>query len=323
MLDCTVTAMTSQNPGAVCILQLAGDVDAGLKALSGEDDWPTGCVRLRELGDIDQCLVTRLSGEVAQVMPHGGLRTRRRFLDWMHELGIRVDHRIPEPELLYPEAGDEIEARMLRTLATASSPLAIDLLAMQSTIWKNTPSLTPDDIDRSARLRCLLEPPMVVVVGEPNIGKSSILNALAGRKRAIVHDEPGTTRDWIACDINCNGLIVRWHDTPGKRRTDDRIESEAITLSRHLVERADLLIAMADASSGWPDVGRTPCLSIGLKADVSMRNDVDMNVSIHDPESLAGLVLLIRRSLVPDADLSSERPWLFDPALAQDLPTSS
>ena len=323
MLNCTVTAMTSPNPGAVCILQLAGDVDAALEAITGETGWPTGCVRLRVLGDIDECLITRLSSEVAQVMPHGGLRTRRRVLDWMHELGVQVEHQLPGSTLLYPEAADDIEAMMLRTLATAPSPLAIDLLARQPELWRRTPELDADDLERSMRLRHLLDPPMVVIVGEPNIGKSSILNALAGRDRVIVHDEPGTTRDWIACELNCNGLVIRWHDTPGARSTDDPVESEAIALSRELVQRADLLVAMADASASWPDVGRKPDLHIGLKADCSRREDVDLNVSIHDQESLASLVQLIRESLVPDEDLSSDRPWVFNPDLAGDLPAVS
>ena len=311
-IDCTVTVMTPFTPGAVAILQLSGSIDAAMARLCGDGDWPVGCVRLRQLSDIDECLIARPHSNMLQIMPHGGPRIRQRLLTWMAGHGLTTENDITSPCLLFPEAQDEIEARMLLAMSKATSPLALDLLACQPQRWRSNTSWDQQDEQRSKRLSHLLQPPRVVVVGTTNVGKSTLLNALLGRERTIAHDEPGTTRDWVACHVDCGGLVVQWHDTPGRRRTEDMIEAEAINLSRRLEDDADLLIAVADAESPWPELNRAPDLRIASKSDQGHRHDADLACSAHTGEHLDTLVKRIRTALIPDADLESQRPWRFD-----------
>ena len=88
----------------------------------------------------------------------------------------------------------------------------------------------------------------VIITGKPNVGKSSLLNSLAGRKKAIVTDIPGTTRDLIMETININGLCVRLTDTAGIRTPQDAIEKEGIDLVWEHLEQADIIIILLDGS---------------------------------------------------------------------------
>lgn len=100
------------------------------------------------------------------------------------------------------------------------------------------------------RARCWREGALVVLAGQVNAGKSSLLNALLGRKRAIVTDVPGTTRDFLEENSNLDGLSVRLVDTAGLRETGDIVEQEGVRLSRDLAHQADLLLLVVDAARG-------------------------------------------------------------------------
>ena len=88
-----------------------------------------------------------------------------------------------------------------------------------------------------------------VIIGKPNAGKSSLLNALAGKKKAIVTDIPGTTRDLITETIGINGRSVRLTDTAGLRKPQDIIEKEGIGLVKESIVQADVLIIVLDGST--------------------------------------------------------------------------
>lgn len=107
-------------------------------------------------------------------------------------------------------------------------------------------------LDRAAaRLReaaLLRDGALVVIAGEPNAGKSSLLNALVGESRAIVSDIPGTTRDSVEAWLDIGGFPVRLVDTAGLRKTDDAIEAEGVRRSGELMARADLVV-MLDAKA--------------------------------------------------------------------------
>lgn len=99
-----------------------------------------------------------------------------------------------------------------------------------------------------ARGRVLKSGAATAIVGAPNAGKSSLLNALVGYDRAIVTDLPGTTRDTVEEKAVVGGVLLRLIDTAGIRETDDAVERLGVERSRRAVESADLVIVVADGS---------------------------------------------------------------------------
>ncbi len=89
-----------------------------------------------------------------------------------------------------------------------------------------------------------------VIAGRPNVGKSSLLNVLAGRERVIVTNIPGTTRDVVEEYVNIKGIPVRLFDTAGIRKTDDAVERIGVKKASKAIEDADLAIIITDAAEG-------------------------------------------------------------------------
>lgn len=87
------------------------------------------------------------------------------------------------------------------------------------------------------------------ILGRPNVGKSSLLNALTGYERAIVTDIPGTTRDTVEERVRCGGLLLRLIDTAGLRETEDPVEQLGVARSRAAAESAALCLVVIDAST--------------------------------------------------------------------------
>ena len=106
--------------------------------------------------------------------------------------------------------------------------------------------------------RVLREGVRTVIFGEPNVGKSSLLNRLLGFERAIVSDLAGTTRDTIEEVVNLQGIPLRLVDTAGVREATDRIEAEGIQRTVRQIEAADLLLEIADASTPRPSAAVLP-----------------------------------------------------------------
>ncbi|MGD9898280.1 MAG: tRNA uridine-5-carboxymethylaminomethyl(34) synthesis GTPase MnmE [Calditrichaceae bacterium] len=88
----------------------------------------------------------------------------------------------------------------------------------------------------------------VLIIGKPNVGKSSLMNAFLNKDRVIVSNVPGTTRDIIHEDIVINNTYVRFIDTAGIRITDDFIESEGVSRTTKFMKQADVIILLVDAS---------------------------------------------------------------------------
>ena len=101
-------------------------------------------------------------------------------------------------------------------------------------------------LDTCRRGQVLKRGVRTAIVGLPNAGKSSLLNALAGYERAIVTDVPGTTRDTVEESVVCGGVLLRLTDTAGIRETDDVVEQKGVERSRRAMENADLILLVED-----------------------------------------------------------------------------
>jgi len=127
-----------------------------------------------------------------------------------------------------------------------------------------------------ARGRIFREGAAVVIMGRPNVGKSSLLNALLREERAIVTAIPGTTRDTIEECLNIHGVPVRIVDTAGIRESSEQVEQIGIRRSRSLGERADLVLLLLDAAAGVTAEDLALYESVGEKNLLLVVNKIDL-----------------------------------------------
>ncbi|WP_398333531.1 tRNA uridine-5-carboxymethylaminomethyl(34) synthesis GTPase MnmE [Vulcanococcus sp.] len=197
---------------------------------------------------------SRRAAQLAMAGLDGGLQQRiaalrERLLDQLAELEARVDFEDDLP----PLDGAAVAAALEAVLAELQQLLR--------------------DGERGQLLRDGLR---VAIVGRPNVGKSSLLNRLSRRERAIVTDLPGTTRDLVESELVLQGVPLTLLDTAGIRSTDDRVEQLGIERSRAALRSADAVLLLFDLAAGWgaddqqlreavPD--GVPLLVVGNKAD--------------------------------------------------------
>jgi small GTP-binding protein len=352
---------TPRATGAISICRLlahdgdAARLDAMLGSMTGRPAPRPGAIAHRNLAGIDDGVIVRLSDVSALVMPHGGIAIRTAIDEWLHDegaiahgesRGCQSGALSREALRAYPEARSPVEALALRAVSGAASPRAIPLLLAQDALMRTAVDRGwrpgPADESRARRLTRLLRPALVVAVGAANAGKSSLLNALAGRTVAIAADMPGTTRDCVAGRVMLDGLAVDWLDTPGIRDTDDTIEMQSRAIARTLAQRADLVLGIDAPDAPLPAdctaiVARTPDIVVRTKGDLSRPRSGDaevaaesaarsdsvkacayrpaLTVSALTRAGLDDLAVAVRRALVPDADIECTDPWIFDPAL--------
>lgn len=133
--------------------------------------------------------------------------------------------------------------------------------------------------------RLLREGVQTVIVGRPNVGKSSLMNALLGDDRAIVHEEAGTTRDTIEENFSFGGFVFRLVDTAGLRKTADVVEGLGVSRSEKMMERGDLLLWVVDASSPITDRDADFLSKLDLAKTLICANKIDLGVG-WNPDSL-------------------------------------
>ncbi|HZW11183.1 MAG TPA: GTPase [Phycisphaerales bacterium] len=307
----------SARAGAIAVIQLNGDIGGALGKLGIRGVEP-GELALRELGGVDRGLVARAGAESAFLMPHGGAEVVRRLCDALTRAGMPRGAD-DTPEARFPEARSALEARVLEALARAASPMAVDLLLDQPRRWAAWGKAEPDAStpapheEHSALLRRLIVPPVVVAVGGPNIGKSTLLNRLAGRSVVAVADEPGTTRDHVGAMIDAAGLVLTYVDTPGMRPDARAPERDAASVIPGLVESADLVLLLGDRDSPPPEgLPARRALRIALRSDLGPAAwPHDLAVSAVSRDGLGAMVGALREALVPGWALSSTLPWRF------------
>ena len=133
----------------------------------------------------------------------------------------------------------------------------------------------------------------VALVGAPNAGKSSLLNALLGYERAIVSDVAGTTRDVVEGMLEIEGVNFRITDTAGLRESADAIEREGVRRAREAMKGADVIVWLKE-DGGVPEFPEgTPVITVGAKSDLARREDCDIVLSSYTGEGLDALRRLL------------------------------
>ncbi|MCY4554457.1 MAG: tRNA uridine-5-carboxymethylaminomethyl(34) synthesis GTPase MnmE [Candidatus Poribacteria bacterium] len=133
-------------------------------------------------------------------------------------------------------------------------------------------------LETAAEGRLITEGVNVAILGKPNVGKSSLLNALVGTTRAIVTDIPGTTRDTIEEMMNIDGIPLKLIDTAGIRHTDDFVEQQGVERSKAVRDRAELLLMMFDASQPLNDADLELLKTAQSASAILILNKMDLPV---------------------------------------------
>lgn len=329
MTHATISILTPPEPGAIAVLQIESPDTASLEraaALASIPLSPVGTLRVASIAGVDLGVITRWTETTLHLTPHAGPAVVGEIVRRLGAAGIPlVRAESVDPRALYPEAADEVEARMLWTLSRAASPLAIDLLLDQPRRWRVAGAASDPARDRI--LNRLIAPPTVVAFGPPNIGKSTLCNALAGRSVAIVADEEGTTRDHVGVLIDAGGVVVRYVDTPGMAAVEgmgaaarvgaSRDEAAAVEITRRVLESADLVLRCGDGGSEPLELpgGVRPiagALTVGLRSDLgAARFERDVDVSAAAGVGVSELGAMIREKLVPRPAMRATGAWRF------------
>jgi tRNA modification GTPase len=135
--------------------------------------------------------------------------------------------------------------------------------------------------------RILREGARVVILGRPNVGKSSLLNRFLREERAIVTAVPGTTRDVIEESIDLDGVMIRLVDTAGVRKTEDVVEQEGIKRARAAQHEADLLLVVVDGSVPLTSDDRDLLSAVGDRKHVVVLNKADLAKAVETDVALA------------------------------------
>jgi tRNA modification GTPase len=239
------------------------------------------------------------SGSTVEVHCHGGRQVVRWVIEQFVSLGC-VESK--------PTAGDPGAFELLQhapTLRTAG--ILLDQLhgVFDLTVRRILASPALVGLDELARFapigRHLVEPWKVVVAGAPNVGKSSLVNALAGYQRAVVSEVAGTTRDAVGVQLALDGWPVELIDTAGLRDAEG-LEAEGIARAKRVLSEADLVLWVMDGSEHpVTDVRDSPgLLVVWNKSDLSHSERPGLNVSAKTGSGIPALTSEIVRLLVSD-----------------------
>lgn len=139
-------------------------------------------------------------------------------------------------------------------------------------------------LENSKNSRLLRDGINTVILGKPNVGKSSLLNGLLKYDRAIVTDIAGTTRDVIEDYINLDGVLLKISDTAGIRETEDEVEKIGVNIAREKLKDADLVIAIFDLSRDFDQDDKEILKLIENKKHIIILNKDDLEQKISDDE---------------------------------------
>lgn len=208
-----------------------------------------------------QTALAGLQGKLAHPIRH----LRARCLDILAEIEARIDFE----EDLAPLDDSYIQTEIAQILAEVRKIIST--------------------ADKGELLRTGLK---VAIVGCPNVGKSSLLNAWSRSDRAIVTDLPGTTRDVVESQLVVGGIPVQVLDTAGIRATEDRVEKIGVERSLLSAQAADLVLLTIDASTGWTEADRDIYEQVKHRPLILVINKIDIKTaeSVRYPAEITQVV---------------------------------
>ncbi len=176
-------------------------------------------------------------------------------------------------------------------------------------------------LEDGGRGEALREGLKLAIVGPPNAGKSSLINALARREAAIVSERPGTTRDVIELRLNLGGYLIHVADTAGLRQTGDEIEAEGVRRALAQAGGSDLVLLLRDGTAPYTDqFGIAPDLIVANKSDLPGFDKRDgLSLSLKTGEGLADLIAVLTAMVAARLETKGDMPALTRPRHRQAL----
>jgi tRNA modification GTPase len=315
-----VACILVEGPGAVETVQAVVRTKSG-RPLS---DFPHDHLVLGHFNDAngEEIVLRQRNRTAVELHCHGGFAAPAVIEETLRRLGCRV---IAWQEWISKSQSDPIFAAALAALADAPTQRTAGILLDQ---YRGALSLAFDAVKQYieekdfvaarsgldtllARIPLglhLTKPWRVVMAGPPNAGKSSLINALVGFQRSIVHHAPGTTRDAVTSTTAMDGWPVELCDTAGLHAAAQGIEKAGVELARQKISDADLVILVFDLTSNWSASDQVlvdsfpDALLVHNKADLQHANDnrpTGLYTSALTHEGIDGLIMSIAKRLIP------------------------
>jgi tRNA modification GTPase len=280
----------------------------------------------------EEVVVCRRDGRRVEIHCHGGQAAAAAIIASLVDRGCQeiawrqwgrlssTDPLAAAARMALAAAPTERTAAILWDQYSGALRRAIDEISTQITRGNARAAIEKVEVllNRAALGRHLVEPWKVVLTGRPNVGKSSLINALLGYERAIVDQSPGTTRDIVSGATALDGWPIELSDTAGVHESTDPLEASGIRLARGHLATADLVVLVFDAHSAWSSEDESLANDWPIavqafnKCDLIGQSTADppigprLQVSAKTGERISDLKREIVRRLVPVAPAAAE-----------------
>jgi len=265
-----IAVLTPAGRGAVATVAVWGTgtdelVGPFFQAANGKQLTAQACghISFGRFGE-EELVVCRSASDDLEIHCHGGIAAVTAITDALTAAGGTI---VSAEEYQRQRLVDLLQAEALAALANARTEYAavqlwrmaegelrteFERIAAELTRGETASAVTRLEnlIATWATAKHLTQPFRIVLCGQPNVGKSSLLNALVGYDRAIVFDQPGTTRDVLTATTVIDGWLVEFSDTAGLRDAGDALEQAGMDLAQTQIATADLTLVVVDATVG-------------------------------------------------------------------------
>jgi tRNA modification GTPase len=361
--ESTACKITGDTPSAIAVIELIGPQAAEWLARHWTpahrsdtiriDAIRYGILRLQtQAGELpgnapvgESVVVCRTAEDRYEVHCHGGHAASQAILNCLLDEGIQIQSAIESFAQTQTDPIDTeatLELLKAKTLRTARILMDQKRGALRDALNQIDRALERADLPEARRLaeelkswnsvgKHLTSPFDVLLCGPPNVGKSSLLNRILGYRRAIVHDQAGTTRDLLVEETSIEGWPVRIQDSAGIRTSGDPTEQLGVQRAIQASSSADLQLILVDPAEGWTGAhqGLLDCkpqksMLVLTKADLrlprpnSLPACPSLSVSAQTGEGIDDLLKAIARGLVP-VEPSENQAVLFTERLRLEL----